>query len=74
MDSVRLPHTLLHGYESSKIGMAHASEILAQIAHLGLRYCEVPVTITYTSYSLQKGQKFFDSINVLWDMLMEKMR
>ena len=54
--------------------MAHASEILAQIAHLGLRYCEVPVTITYTSYSLQKCQKFFDSINVLWDMLMEKMR
>jgi polyprenyl-phospho-N-acetylgalactosaminyl synthase len=54
--------------------MAHASEILTQIAKLGLRYCEIPVTITYTAYSLHKGQKLFDSINVLWDLLMEKIR
>jgi polyprenyl-phospho-N-acetylgalactosaminyl synthase len=54
--------------------MAHASEILGQIANLGLRYCEIPVTITYTSYSLQKGQKLFESLNILWDMLMVKIR
>ena len=54
--------------------MAHASEILAQIATLGLRYCEMPVTITYTSYSRHKGQKLFESLNILWDMLMEKIR
>lgn len=54
--------------------MAHASEILAQIAQLRLRYCEIPVTITYTTYSLHKGQKLLDSINVLWDLLMEKIR
>ena len=54
--------------------MAHASEILAHIAQLRLRYCEIPVTITYTAYSLHKGQKLFESINVLWDLLMGKIR
>jgi hypothetical protein len=54
--------------------MAHASEILAQIATLGLRYCEIPVTITYTAYSRHKGQKLFESLNILWDILMEKIR
>jgi polyprenyl-phospho-N-acetylgalactosaminyl synthase len=37
--------------------MAHASEILAEIARSGLRYVEVPVTIAYTDYSLAKGQR-----------------
>ena len=54
--------------------MAHASEILAQIATLGLRYCEMPVTITYTAYSRYKGQKLFESLNIVWDMLMEKIQ
>jgi polyprenyl-phospho-N-acetylgalactosaminyl synthase len=31
--------------------MGHASEILAQIAQLKLRYCEVPVKVTYKSAS-----------------------
>src|ERR1043165_1125059 len=35
--------------------MAHASEILQQIADSGLNYVEVPVTIAYTHYSLAKG-------------------
>jgi len=35
--------------------MAHASEILIEIAHSGLRFVEVPVTIDYTAYSLAKG-------------------
>ncbi len=35
--------------------MAHASEILDQIARHNLRFCEVPVTIVYSSYSKQKG-------------------
>ncbi len=29
-------------------GMAHASEILAQVAAHKMRYCEVPVTVTYS--------------------------
>ena len=48
-------------------GMAHASEILAQIKKQKLTYCEVPVTITYTPYSMKKGQRLSNSINILWD-------
>jgi glycosyltransferase involved in cell wall biosynthesis len=48
--------------------MAHASEILDQIAASGLRYVEVPVTIDYTSYSLGKGQKSTAAFDILIDM------
>lgn len=36
--------------------MAHASEILEQIASKKLKYIEFPVTITYTEYSRSRGQ------------------
>jgi glycosyltransferase involved in cell wall biosynthesis len=55
-------------------GMAHASEILSQIAEHHLSYVEMPVTITYTDYSRHKGQSIFNGINILWDMLMGKMK
>jgi glycosyltransferase involved in cell wall biosynthesis len=54
--------------------MAHASEILSQIAALGLRVCEIPVTISYTDYSLSKGQSMLNSVNILWDMARGRMR
>jgi len=55
-------------------GMAHASEILSQIAALKLAYCEVPVRIRYTDYSKRKGQSIFNSLNILWDILGNKLR
>jgi polyprenyl-phospho-N-acetylgalactosaminyl synthase len=54
--------------------MAHASEILSQIAVRKLRYCEVPVTITYSEYSLSRGQSILNSINILWDIVKGKIR
>lgn len=54
--------------------MAHASEILTQVAQLRLRYCEVPVRVTYTAYSLAKGQRMIDAVSVLWDLLIVKAR
>lgn len=48
-------------------GMSHASQILKQIQNENLRYCEVPVTITYTDYSIKKGQAVNNAINILWD-------
>jgi glycosyltransferase involved in cell wall biosynthesis len=48
--------------------MAHASEILQQIAASKLRYVEVPVTIDYTDYSLKKGQKIGDAMTILFDL------
>jgi hypothetical protein len=53
--------------------MAHASEILAQIARSGLRYVEVPVTIIYTDYSLQKGQRMSNSVSILVDLLAQRL-
>lgn len=55
-------------------GMAHASEILTQVAALKLNWCEVPVTIRYTDYSRRKGQSVLNSLNILWDILMGKVR
>lgn len=54
--------------------MAHASEILREIARLSLRYEEVPVRIDYTEYSLAKGQRLTDAVSVLWDILTARMR
>ena len=48
--------------------MAHASEILHQMARSGLKCVEAPVTITYTDYSLAKGQRLTDALNILLDL------
>jgi glycosyltransferase involved in cell wall biosynthesis len=53
--------------------MAHASEILQQIAASGLRYVEVPVTIDYTPYSLAKGQKIGDAFTILFDLFARRL-
>ena len=53
--------------------MAHASELLEQIAASGLRHVEVPVTIDYTRYSLAKGQRFSDSLAILFDLSAQKL-
>ena len=54
--------------------MAHASEILDQIGASGLRYVECPVTIRYTDYSKAKGQSGFNAINIVLDLLFQRMR
>jgi glycosyltransferase involved in cell wall biosynthesis len=48
--------------------MAHASEILSEIARNKLVYRELPVTIRYTQYSKAKGQSIFNSINILFEL------
>jgi glycosyltransferase involved in cell wall biosynthesis len=50
--------------------MAHASEILEEIARHKWRYREVPVTIKYTDYSLKKGQKFSGAFRIVRDLIM----
>ncbi|WP_018628335.1 glycosyltransferase family 2 protein [Niabella aurantiaca] len=54
-------------------GMAHATEILMQIRDKKLTYDEFPVVITYTNYSLQKGQQNLDSIKILRQILINKL-
>jgi len=53
--------------------MAHASEILSDIAASGLAYVEVPVTIDYTEYSMAKGQRTSDLVFVLLDLFARKL-
>jgi glycosyltransferase involved in cell wall biosynthesis len=53
--------------------MAHASEILVEIAQSGLRYVEVPVTIDYTVYSVAKGQRIGDSVTILLDLFAKEL-
>jgi glycosyltransferase involved in cell wall biosynthesis len=50
--------------------MAHASELIAQIGQLQLKVREVPVTITYSAYSVAKGQTMSDSFRVLADLFV----
>ena len=54
--------------------MAHASEILSQIATRKLRYREVPASVRYTAYSRSKGQPLSNGLNILWDILMARIR
>ncbi|QDU36254.1 Undecaprenyl-phosphate mannosyltransferase [Maioricimonas rarisocia] len=53
--------------------MAHASEILEEIRHHGLRYVEVPVTIRYTAETLAKGQSSWNAVCISGQMLLGKM-
>ena len=55
-------------------GMAHASEILTIVRREHLRWCEVPVAIDYDQYCLQKGQKNMGAVNILWDLVMGRLR
>ncbi|WP_119717237.1 glycosyltransferase family 2 protein [Cognatilysobacter tabacisoli] len=54
--------------------MAHASEILEEIARHGLSYVEAPVVVRYTEYSRAKGQSGFGAFNILLDLLLARMR
>lgn len=49
-------------------GMAHASEILTQIARERLSFVEMPTTIRYTEYSKRKGQRLTQSVRILFDL------
>jgi polyprenyl-phospho-N-acetylgalactosaminyl synthase len=53
--------------------MAHASELLGQIAASGLHYVERPVTIEYTAYSLAKGQSLGDAVLILLDLFARRL-
>ncbi|MGK2857253.1 MAG: glycosyltransferase family 2 protein [Thermoanaerobaculia bacterium] len=50
--------------------MAHASEILDEIARRKLRWVELPVEIDYTPYSRRKGQTSLGALGIIWDFLL----
>ena len=52
--------------------MAHASEIVDQIAASKMKYVEVPVHIVYSEYSRKKGQSSLGAFRVLFDYLWSR--
>lgn len=52
---------------------AYASELIDEIRRLKLRYAEVPVTITYTDYSRQKGQRSINAVAIGLKMIWKKL-
>jgi glycosyltransferase involved in cell wall biosynthesis len=53
--------------------MAHASELLSQIRQHRLTYAEAPVTIRYSEYSVQKGQKASNAVNIVVELIFGKL-
>lgn len=49
--------------------MEVSSEFFGEIHRLGLKFCEIPIHIRYTPYSLKKGQKNAASASVLLKLL-----
>ena len=54
-------------------GFAHATEIMQRVREGGMRYVEVPITISYSEYSQQKGQRLSGSLSILFDLIMAKL-
>ncbi|XYJ11328.1 glycosyltransferase family 2 protein [Telluria sp. B2] len=53
--------------------MAHASEILEQIAQRKLAFREFGNTVRYTDYSRAKGQKASNAINIVIDLVLQRL-
>lgn len=63
---------VLHKIRLTETRMAHATEILRLIKKHKLRYAEASTKISYTAYSIQKGQKPSNSINILIDLVLHR--
>ena len=50
--------------------MAHASELVAQIGSMDVRYGESPVHVLYTDYSRSKGQSLWNAVNILAELIL----
>lgn len=55
-------------------GMEVSSEIVAEIADLGLRLREVPIHAVYTDYSMSKGQGFLMGLRTLGRLFLHWVR
>jgi glycosyltransferase involved in cell wall biosynthesis len=54
--------------------MAYASELLTFLSKSDLSYIEVPTCVVYTEYSRTKGQQNINAINILYDLVVARMR
>jgi glycosyltransferase involved in cell wall biosynthesis len=61
---------VLEQIQITQNGMAHASELVAQIGASKASYVEHPVHILYSDYSKAKGQSLWNSINILAELIL----
>ena len=54
-------------------GFAHGSEILQQIKRARLRCIEQPTMVSYTAYSMAKGQSPLNAIKIVFDLLLRRL-
>ena len=52
---------------------SYANELIDQYQQHHLSYAEIPVHIKYTEYSLTKGQKSSNAINILIELIYKKI-
>lgn len=65
-----------HALETIEIhvnGFEFCSEIVREIAQSGLRYEEVPVRVTYNSYTRKKGQNFATGLQTVTKLVIRSL-
>jgi glycosyltransferase involved in cell wall biosynthesis len=65
--------TFANNLELTLPDFTHASELVNRVHQGNYRYAEVPVTITYNNYSKAKGQSMLNSINITFDLLVNRI-
>ena len=68
-----LSRRFLSDVELTAADMSYASELLVAIRRSGMRFAEFPVEIRYDEYSLAKGQKSINSVNIAMDTLLRSL-
>lgn len=53
--------------------MAHASEIINQLASMKVKVVEAPTKVVYTDYSMAKGQSSMNSFRILAELLVGRL-
>ncbi len=54
--------------------MEVSSEIFREVKRHRLRYREIPIKTKYTNYSIGKGQKINNAVNIFYKLLIRSMR
>ena len=54
-------------------GFAHASEIVQQIRRARVRCIEQPTMVSYTAYSMAKGQSPLNAVRIVFDLLVRRI-
>jgi len=69
-----LSRRALEEIELQENRMAHATEILQIVRRSKLRWREVPARVFYSPYSRRKGQSALNSLDILFDLILGRLK